>query len=617
MTVSEHKDDILKIVVSAVLLIVTVILTKLFSLPYYCQIILFLIPYLTVGFEVIKEAVENIKDGEIFGEELLMCIATIGAFFIKEFPEAVFVMLFFKVGELFEDISTDKSKKSITALMDIRPDVAFKEVDGRLIKVDCNQVEIGDILTVRAGEKIPLDGVICDGSSMIDTSALTGESLPKSVYIGDKVFSGCINNGGVIKISVTSKFENSTASKILELAKNASDKKAKSEKFITKFSKIYTPAVVCLAIMIAIIPSIISGHWARWIYSALTFLVVSCPCAIVISVPLTYFSGIGCSSKCGILVKGSDSLEALSDLKTAVFDKTGTLTMGNFEVTAIHPEKIDKVQLLNIATSAERYSTHPISLSLKRASINNGINDFEVKNVKEIAGQGISAVIDGQSVLVGNSKLMNANGISYRDCHHIGTIVHIAVGGEYAGHIVISDTVKPDSITAVNNLKNNGIDCIMLTGDEEAVAKSVADELGIKKHYSKLLPDDKVNIFEDIIKNNKKGKVAFIGDGINDTPVLSRADIGVAMGGLGSDAAIETADVVLMDDSLSKLLTAVKISKKTKKIAYQNILFALIVKFGVLLLSAFAIPNIMWFAAFADVGVMVIAVLNGIRAMKI
>ncbi|MCQ2441457.1 MAG: cadmium-translocating P-type ATPase [Clostridia bacterium] len=616
---NEYKNDIIKITVSAITLIIAVVLTKVIQLPLLLQIIIFAVPYLIVGLEVIKEAIENITEGEIFGEELLMCIATVGAFVIKEYPEAVFVMIFFCIGELFEDMASNKSRKSITALMDIRPDIAYKEENGKFIEVKCKEVKTGDILTVRSGNRIPLDGIILDGNSLVDTSALTGESLPKSVSVGDSVFGGCVNIGGVIKIRVTNEYEHSTASKILDLAENAYQKKAKTEKFITKFSKVYTPIVVCLALFIAVIPSIISNDWYKWLYTALTFLVVSCPCAVVISIPLTYFSGIGCSSRHGILVKGSDSLEALSNLKTAVFDKTGTLTLGNFEVTAIHPEKIDEMELLSIAVAAEDYSTHPISMSLKRASTKGGCKtNKKVSQVKEIAGKGITAVIDGNNVCVGNGKLMDSIGVEYRNCHHTGTIVHIAVDGEYEGHIVISDTVKPDSKKAITRLKKLGIKSIMLTGDGEATAKAVAEDIGINEYHCDLMPEDKVNIFESILKdNNSNKKVAFIGDGINDTPVLSRADIGISMGGLGSDAAIEAADVVLMDDNLLKLDTAIKISKRTKKIAYQNIIFALGVKFGVLLLSLFTVPNIMWFAAFADVGVMVIAVLNSIRAMKL
>ena len=616
---NEYKNDIIKITTSAILLIFAVILTKIINIPLFLLIVIFAVPYLIVGFEVIKEAIENITEGEVFGEELLMCIATIGAFAIKEYPEAVFVMIFFCIGELFEDMASDKSKKSITALMDIRPDIAYKEENGKFIEVKCKEVKTGDILTVRSGDRIPLDGIILDGNSLVDASALTGESLPKNVSVGDSVFGGCVNVGGVIKIKVTNEYENSTASRILDLANTASQKKAKTEKFITKFSKVYTPAVVCLALFIAVIPSIISNDWYKWLYSALTFLVVSCPCAVVISIPLTYFSGIGCSSKHGILVKGSDSLEALSNLKTAVFDKTGTLTLGNFEVTAIHPEKIDEMALLSIAVSAENYSTHPISMSLKRASTKGGCEvNKKVSQVKEIAGKGITAVIDGNNVCVGNGKLMESIGVEYRNCHHTGTIVHIAVNGEYEGHIVISDTVKPESKNAITYLKKLGIKSVMLTGDGETTAKAVAEDIGITEYHCDLMPEDKVSIFESILKNNNSNrKVAFIGDGINDTPVLSRADIGIAMGGLGSDAAIEAADVVLMDDNLLKLDTAIKISKRTKIIAYQNIIFALGVKFGVLLLSLFTVPNIMWFAAFADVGVMVIAVLNSIRAMKL
>lgn len=610
----EHKEDLIKIILSSVLLCVITVITKVLfkELPVFAQILLYAVPYLIVAWEVLQEAFEGIIHGEVFDESFLMCVATLGAFAIGEYPEAVFVMLFFQVGELFEHIASDRSRKSISALMDIRPDKASIEKDGEIIEVDPKTVNINDIIVVRPGERIPLDGIITEGESTLDTSALTGESLPVNAAKGDSVSSGCINLSGAIHIKVTSSFENSTVSKILDLVENASEKKAKTERFITKFSRIYTPVVVCLAAALAVIPSVITGDARTWIYRALMFLVVSCPCALVVSIPLSYFSGIGGASRKGILIKGAESLEALTAIRSAVFDKTGTLTKGSFSVTAIHPSDIDERDLLHIAAAAESYSEHPISLSLK-AAYGKTPDPSEIKNVEEISGHGVSAEIGNKRVLVGNGRLMGKYGIEYHDCHRAGTIVHIAVDGKYAGHIVISDTLKPDSKEAIAQLKRDGIRTVMLTGDRKATAESVAAELGLDEFHAELLPQDKVTEIEKILKS---GSAAFVGDGINDAPCLARADVGVSMGVLGSDAAIEAADIVLMDDSVKKLPLAIKTSKKTHGIVIQNIVFSIFIKVLILALSACGLLN-MWFAAFADVGVLIIAVLNATRAMRI
>ncbi|MCQ2478078.1 MAG: cadmium-translocating P-type ATPase [Clostridia bacterium] len=612
----EHKTDILKISLSAILLIICAAVTHFFELPIFLTVILYLVPYLLVGLSVLKGAAKNILNGDIFGEDFLMSIATIGAFIIGEYAEAVFVMLFFAVGELFEDIATDKSRNSIYELMDVRPDSAYLKLDGNERKrIDSKDLKVGDIAVAYAGEKFAADGIIISGNSFADTSALTGESLPQEIGENSVVFSGTVNLSGVVEYKVTCTYENSTVSKILKAVENAPDNKSKADKFITKFSKVYTPVVVIAAVLLAVVPSLIFGDFSKWIYSALSFLVVSCPCALVISVPLSYFGGIGAASKKGILIKGANHLETLTKVKTFVFDKTGTLTNGNFELEAIHPEKISETELLSFAAAAEKNSNHPISLSILSAAKKCNTDIKAAENVKEIAGKGISAVIENKHVLIGNEKLMNDNGIDYHECHKNGSTVHIAIDGVYEGHIIISDTLKENTVSALKELKTMGIMSAMLTGDSEKIAADVAKKLNIDKYYSKLLPLDKVEKLEEI-KKSSSGKVAFVGDGINDAPVLKIADIGIAMGSLGSDAAIEAADVVLMNDNISALKSAVKCAKRTQKIVKENITFALAVKFFVLLLSALTVQNIMWYAAFADVGVMVLAVINATRSLK-
>ena len=612
----EHREDIIKIAVSAVCLAALMIITRIFKLPPVAEILLYAVPYLIIGGEVLKEAAENIVHGKIFDECFLMSIATLGAFFVGEYPEAVFVMLFFAIGELFEHIASERSRKSISRLMDIRPETANLETPEGIMTVSPEYVKKGDIIIVKPGEKVPLDGIVEDGTSSLNTSALTGESMPTDVEQGDKVISGCVNLNGLLRISVTNEYCESTASKILELVENAAEKKAKTEGFITRFAHWYTPAVVIFAFLFALLPTIIFGGFTKWLYRALTFLVVSCPCALVVSVPLTFFGGIGGASKKGILIKGSEALENISKIGTVVFDKTGTLTAGKFFVTAVHPNKISEERLLEIAAAAESFSDHPISKSLKEA-YKGDIGLVTVENVSEIAGFGVSATVGSQKVLVGNDKLMRKMNIDYRDCHRAGTVVHIAADGEYAGHIVISDRTKPDSIAAIKELKTAGIKTVMLTGDREETARAVAGETGMDEYFASLLPQDKVSCLEKIINDRKNDrKVAFVGDGINDAPVLARADIGIAMGALGSDAAIEAADIVLMDDKVSKIPTAVSLSRKTVGIVRQNIAFSLLVKFAVLILSASGLAN-MWAASFADVGVLVICVLNAMRTLNI
>lgn len=608
----EHKEDIIKILLSAVILIFGVVASKMGWFNEAVRLIIFAAAYIIAGFEVLKESIENILKGEIFDENFLMSIASIGAFIIGQHAEAVFVMLFFGVGELFEHIAVDKSRKSIEALTEIRPDTARLVTENGEIMVEAEKVNIGDIISVNPGEIIPLDGIVADGASSLDTSAVTGESVPTDTSIGDRVYSGCINLSGVIRIRVTEEFSNSTASKILDMVENSNKKKANTERFITRFSRVYTPIVVILALVLGVIPSLITKQYSVWIYRALMFLVVSCPCALVVSVPLTYFAGIGGAAKKGILIKGGDSLEAMANTKTVVFDKTGTLTKGDFSVVAVHPQKIDEHALLGIAAAAEYHSNHPISVSLK-AAYGKLPENLEIGNVKEIAGQGVETQIGSKTVLVGNDKLMAANGVDFRDCHHLGTIVHIAVDGEYFGHIVISDTIKPQSKSAVSTLKKAGMKTVMLTGDSERKALNTATEISIDEYHARLLPEDKVDMLEKMLNNG--GKVAFVGDGINDAPVLARADVGVAMGALGSDAAIEAADIVLMDDNPERIVTAIDISKKTSLIAKMNIYFSIGIKVFVLLLSALGLCN-MWTASFADVGVLVLAVLNSIRAAK-
>lgn len=585
----------------------------------WLQIALFIISYIIVGGDVVKRAVKNIFKGQVFDENFLMSIATIGAFFIGEYPEGVAVMVFYQVGELFQSYAVGKSRKSIASLMDIRPDYANVKKGDELVKVDPDEVQIGDIIVIKAGEKIPLDGKVIEGSSMIDTSALTGESVPREVEVGSDILSGCININGVITAEVTKEFGESTVSKILDLVENASSKKSNSEQFITKFARYYTPVVVIIAVFLAIIPPLVidGATFSDWIYRALAFLVVSCPCALVISIPLSFFGGIGGASKKGVLVKGSNYLEALAETEIVVFDKTGTLTKGVFNVQEIHPEGVSKEELLELTAHAESYSNHPISLSLKRA-YSKEIDNGRISDVEEISGHGVIATVDGKKVMVGNIKLMKMMDIPYFKGELIGTIVHVAVNNKYIGYIVIADEVKEDSAQAIKELKAANIkQTVMLTGDNKSIGSKVAKELGLDKVYAELLPADKVEKLEELFsQKSKKGKLAFVGDGINDAPVLARADIGIAMGGLGSDAAIEAADVVIMTDEPSKIATTMKISKKTLKIAHQNIVFAIGIKIIVLILSAFGITT-MWAAIFADVGVTIIAVLNAFRALNV
>ena len=585
----------------------------------WLQIALFIISYIIVGGDVVKRAVKNIFKGQVFDENFLMSIATIGAFFIGEYPEGVAVMLFYQVGELFQSYAVGKSRKSIASLMDIRPDYANVKKGDELVKVDPDEVQIGDIIVIKAGEKIPLDGKVIEGSSMIDTSALTGESIPREVEVGSDILSGCININGVITAEVTKEFGESTVSKILDLVENASSKKSNSEQFITKFARYYTPVVVIIAVFLAIIPPLVidGATFSDWIYRALAFLVVSCPCALVVSIPLSFFGGIGGASRKGILVKGSNYLEALAETEIVVFDKTGTLTKGVFNVQEIHPEGVSKEELLELTAYVESYSNHPISLSLKRA-YSKEIDNGRISDVEEISGHGVIATVDGKKVMAGNIKLMKMMDIPYFKGELIGTAVHVAVNNKYIGYIVIADEVKEDSAQAIKELKAANIkQTVMLTGDNKSVGSKVAKELGLDKVYAELLPADKVEKLEELFsQKSKKGKLAFVGDGINDAPVLARADIGIAMGGLGSDAAIEAADIVIMTDEPSKIATAMKISKKTLKIANQNIVFAIGIKIIVLILSAFGIAT-MWAAIFADVGVTIIAVLNAFRALNV
>ena len=619
------KKRLRKIIIAAIIFLIAVLIEKINFVNidentiFIIQIVLYVLSYLIVGFEVVKKAVVNIFHGEFFDENFLMSVATIGAFAIKEFPEAVAVMLFYQIGEYFQSYAVKKSRKSIASLMDIRPDYANLKVNGNIEKKSPEEVKIGDVIAVKPGEKVPLDGIVIEGTSMLDTSALTGESVPREVKVNDTILSGCINLNGVLDIKVEKAFGESTVSKILDLVENATNKKAKTENFITKFSKYYTPIVVLLALIIAFIPPLITKtDILDWVYRALTFLVVSCPCALVISVPLSFFSGIGAASKKGILVKGSNYLELLSKTEIAVFDKTGTLTEGVFDVQKIKNEnEIDPKELLELATYCESYSNHPISISIQKA-YGKEINKNRIIHSEEVAGKGIISKIDDKEVACGNIKLMkelNLDNIEQVD--EIGTVIYVAINRQYAGYILISDKIKDDSKKAIRDLKKAGVrKTVMLTGDNKDVAEKVNQELNLDMVYSELLPVDKVNKVEELLKNkNEESKLAFIGDGINDAPVLARADIGIAMGGLGSDAAIEAADIVIMTDEPSKIATAMKISRKTLKIVYQNISFALIVKIGVLILSAFGLAS-MWAAVFADVGVTVLAVLNSFRALK-
>lgn len=606
-----------RIAASAVLLVAAVLIP--YEGPW--RFVLFLPAYFVIGWDVLWKAARNIAHGQVFDENFLMALATVGAFCTGffgegEYPEAVFVMLFYQVGELFQGYAVGKSRKSIASLMDIRPDYANVERDGQLTQVDPEEVAVGDTITVKAGERVPLDGVVLEGQSMVNTSALTGESVPRQVQPGDDVISGCVNQSGLLRVRVTKPFGESTVQKILDLVENSSSKKAKAENFITKFARYYTPIVVFCALALALVPPLFVGDWVGWVQKALIFLVVSCPCALVISVPLSFFGGIGGASRQGILVKGGNYLEVLANTEIVVFDKTGTLTKGVFNVTAIHPEEYSESGLLEMAALAESYSDHPISRSLKEAW-GKELDASRVGEVEELSGRGVRAQVDGRTVCAGNDKLMEDIGVKWHPCHHVGTTVHVAVEGKYTGHIVISDEVKPDAKEAIAALKAQGVKkTVMLTGDAKAVGESVAKDLGLDEAYTQLLPGDKVDRVEALLsEKSPKGKLAFVGDGINDAPVLSRADIGIAMGALGSDAAIEAADIVLMDDKPSKIAKAMEISQRTLRIVRQNIVFALAVKLLVLALTPFGIAN-MWEAVFADVGVMVIAILNASRALQ-
>ena len=621
----KQKKMLTRILVCAVMLIALQFL-PITGIPRFA---LYLAAYIVIGFDILKKAAKGIGNGRVFDENFLMAVATIGAFALAiyeksgDYNEAIAVMLFYQIGELFQSYAVGKSRKNISALMDIRPDYANIEVDGKLEKVDPNEVAVGSVIVVQPGEKVPLDGVIIDGASTLNTSALTGESLPRDAKTGDEIISGCINMTGVLKVRTTKEFGESTVSKILELVENSSSRKSRSEDFITKFARIYTPAVCYSALALAIIPPVVrlamgsSAEWEQWIYRALTFLVTSCPCALVVSIPLSFFAGIGGASKEGVLIKGSNYLETLSQVKTVVFDKTGTLTKGVFEVSAVHHSPLEEAKLLEYAALAECASSHPISKSLQKA-YGKEIDRSRVTDIEEVSGRGILAKVDGVPVAAGNHKLMEQLGIDFIDCHSVGTIIHMAIDGKYAGHIVISDVVKPNSKQAIEQLHRAGVTkTVMLTGDAKKVAASVAKELGVDEVYSDLLPAGKVEKVEALLSQQSgKAKLAFVGDGINDAPVLSRADIGIAMGAMGSDAAIEAADIVLMDDEPLQIAKAIKISRKCIGIVYQNIVFALVVKFACLALVAVGAAD-MWAAIFADVGVMVLAVLNAIRALRV
>ena len=607
----KHKQMLIRIGVSAALLIAC----ALSPLEGIWRLLAFLVPYAVIGWDVLWKAVRNIAHGQVFDENFLMSIATVGAFATGEYPEAVFVMLFYQVGELFQSYAVGRSRQSIAQLMEIRPDYANLERDGKAEKVDPDEVAVGDVIVVKPGERVPLDGVVLEGHSTLDTAALTGESLPRPVREGDDVISGCVNQSGLLRVRVTKEFGESTVAKILDLVENASSKKARAENFITKFARVYTPCVVIAAVLLAVVPSFITGDWSQWT-RALIFLVVSCPCALVISVPLSFFGGIGGASRNGILVKGGSYLETLAQTEIVVFDKTGTLTRGVFNVTAIHPDKISEAELLELAAYAESYSDHPISRSILEA-YDKRVDTARIGTVEELAGRGVRAVIDGRTVCVGNSKLMDELGVKWHPCHHVGTTVHVEVDGLYAGHLVISDEVKPDAAEAIRKIKELGVKkTVMLTGDAAAVGERVGKELGLDEVHAQLLPADKVERVEALLKEKSaKGTLAFVGDGINDAPVLSRADVGIAMGGMGSDAAIEAADVVFMDDKPSKLADAIRIARKTCSIVRQNVVFALAVKLLVMVLGAFGVAT-MWEAVFADVGVSVIAILNAMRALR-
>ena len=621
----KQKKMLLRIIIAAVMLV------ALYFLPVtgWLRLGLYLVTYLVIGYDILKKAGQGIANGRVFDENFLMAVATVGAFALAiyeksgDYNEAIAVMLFYQVGELFQSYAVGKSRKNISALMDIRPDYANIEQDGKLVQVDPDEVAVGTVIVVQPGEKAPIDGVVVEGSSTLNTSALTGESLPRDVHEGDEIISGCINMTGVLKIRTTKAFGESTVSKILELVENSSSRKSRSEDFIAKFARIYTPVVCYSALALAVLPPVIrlvggmDGQWEQWIYRALTFLVTSCPCALVVSIPLSFFAGIGGASHEGILIKGSNYLETLSQVKTVVFDKTGTLTRGVFEVTAVHHSDMDEQKLLEYAALAECASSHPISKSLQRA-YGKAIDRSRVTDIQELSGHGVTAVVDGHPVAAGNSKLMEQLGIPYHDCHSVGTIIHMAVDGQYAGHIVISDVVKPHAKEAVEALHKAGVEkTVMLTGDAKKVADAVAAELGVDEVHSELLPGDKVDKVESLlVQQSGKAKLAFVGDGVNDAPVLGRADIGIAMGAMGSDAAIEAADIVLMDDEPMQIAKAIRISRKCIGIVYENIVFALAVKFACLVLVAIGLAD-MWAAIFADVGVMVLAVLNAIRALRV
>ena len=613
----KQKKMLIRIIIAAVLIVVF----SLLPAEGYLRFGLFMIPYLVIGYDILKKAFKGILNKQVFDENFLMAVATVGAILLGDYSEGVAVMLFYQIGELFQSYAVGKSRRNISELMDIRPDYANIEKDGALEQVDPDEVEIGTIIVVQPGEKVPIDGVITEGTSTLNTSALTGESLPRDAKAGDEVISGCINMTGLLKIRTTKEFGESTVSKILELVENSSSRKSRSENFISKFAKYYTPAVCYGALALALIPPVVllimgkPAMWGDWIYRALTFLVISCPCALVISIPLSFFAGIGGASNQGILVKGSNYLETLAQTKYVVFDKTGTMTQGVFEVSGIHHNEVPDEKLLEYAALAECSSSHPISKSLQKA-YGKPIDRNRVTDIEEISGNGVIAKVDGVSVAAGNTKLMNRLGIAYQDCHHVGTVVHMAIDGKYAGHILISDIIKPHAKEAIAELKKAGISkTVMLTGDSKRVADQVAEELGIQEVYSELLPADKVSRVEELLnQKSEKAKLAFVGDGINDAPVLSRADIGIAMGALGSDAAIEAADIVLMDDDPLKISKAIKIARKCIRIVYENIYFAIGIKILCLILGALGIAN-MWVAIFADVGVMIIAVLNAIRTL--
>lgn len=612
----KQKKILIRIIAAGILLIIAALLPL--EEKSLLRLAAFLVPYGIISWDVLWKAIRNIKNGQVFDENFLMAVATVGALAVKEYPEATAVMLFYQIGELFQSVAVGKSRKNIASLMDIRPDHANIEVDGKLVEADPEEIEQGQLIVVKPGERIPLDGIVIDGTSSVDTSALTGESVPRTVRVGDSVISGCINQSGVLKVEVTKEYEDSTVAKILDLVENSASKKAKAENFITKFAKYYTPAVVISALLLALLPPLVTGgNWAMWIHRALIFLVISCPCALVISVPLSFFGGIGGASKKGILIKGGNFLEVLANAEIIVFDKTGTLTKGVFEVDEIHPHGIDEDKLLELAAYAESYSDHPIAHSIS-SKYGRETDRNRISSNEEISGHGIKAVIDDHEICAGNSKLMDKMGVEIVPCDKAGTMVHISDNGQYSGHIVIADKVKESAQSAIKRLKARGVkQTVMLTGDSSSAADAAMKELGLDKAYSELLPADKVEKVEQLLEEKSpKGSLVFVGDGINDAPVLSRADVGIAMGSLGSDAAIEAADIVLMDDDPEKIALAMDISKRTLKIVYQNIIFALGVKFIVLLLGALGIAN-MWLAVFADVGVSVIAILNAMRAMRI